>query len=188
MQVKYNAEVPQAIFPASQAVVNEAIKFFKKIFNTHYVPEPVMTSARIWEGSVDFDLKPSQQFGYGVHQWAIGADDRKVMEKLIEPLPNLFTCGEAFSDYQGWVEGALRSTDLVMGEGFNLKPFSEVFIERVGTTSSQAVSKAYYDNATKMIQEYVDPNYQPEQDDDPTENYDFIDSCIGIDLTYIDQK
>ena len=118
-----------------------------------------MTSARIWEGSVEFNLKPSQQFGYGVHQWAIGANDRQVIKDLVEPLDNLFTCGEAFSDYQGWVEGALRSSDLVMQQGFDLPPFSEVYHKRTGVKSSTAIKLAYQEKTTRLIREYIDPDY-----------------------------
>lgn len=187
MQEKYNQQVPQAVFPASNAVVRQATQFFKQIFNTHYVPEPVMTSARIWEGSVEFDIAPSQQFGYGVHQWAIGADDREVMSLLTEPLTNLFTCGEAYSDYQGWVEGALRSSDLVMQKGFGLNAFSDVYQERTGITPSDAITMAYTENTTRLIREYIDANYQP-SGGAPHSTRETNDSCIGVDLCYFDQK
>ena len=185
LQKKYSRKVPQTIFPASQAVVREATKFFKQIFNTHYVPAPTMTSARIWEGSVMFDLKPSQQFGYGVHQWAIGANDKKVMRDLTEPLDNLFTCGEAFSDYQGWVEGALRSADLVMKKGFGLAPYSDVYKKENGASGSQVVSLAYEINSTKLIRKYIDPHYKPDEACDSSG--DNQTSCIGVSLTYMDQ-
>ncbi|AWB68237.1 amine oxidoreductase [Saccharobesus litoralis] len=188
MQERYNEADPQTVFPASQAVVREATKYFKKIFNTHYVPEPVMTSARIWEGSVDFNAKPSQQFGYGVHQWAIGANDREVMAQLTEPLPNLYTCGEAFSDYQGWVEGALRSTDLVLNKAFGLAAFSQVFERQHGKPASVAISEAYYKNVTAMIQEYIDPNYQPNFEKDQQVKTQSQETCLGVDLTYLDQE
>ncbi|WP_428460206.1 flavin monoamine oxidase family protein [Photobacterium makurazakiensis] len=184
MQEQCSAKVPQTTFPASQAVVREATKFFKKIFNSHYVPEPVMTSARIWEGNVEFETKPSQQFGYGVHQWAIGADDRQVMEDLVEPIENLYTCGEAFSDYQGWVEGALRSTNLVLQKGFGLTSISQVYSDKHENQSpSEAISKIYDKNVTAMIQEYIDPNYQPDQTGKPKVKRAF-NSCIGVDLKY----
>ena len=184
-QDKFITSVPEDMHPATDAVVKEATRFFKSIFNTHYVPEPVLTSARIWEGSVEFDLKPSQQFGYGVHQWAIGANDEEVIKDLVEPMPNLFTCGEAFSDYQGWVEGALRSTDLALEKGFGLKPLSKVYHSEHGISSSEAIQIAYKENATSLIREYIDPSYTPGVQVHASEAD--LDTCMGVDLTYFDR-
>ena len=49
--------------------------------HTDAVPEPVMTSARIWMGSTVFGSPPEQQVGYGVHQWGLHADDREVIRR-----------------------------------------------------------------------------------------------------------
>ena len=81
MQEQYK----DTMFPASLAVVKEATRFFKSLFNTHYVPQPILTSARIWSGSTHFDAPPSEQFGYGVHQWAFHAQDNLVIADLVEP-------------------------------------------------------------------------------------------------------
>ena len=107
------------------------------------------------------------------------------MKELVEPLTNIYTCGEAFSDYQGWVEGALRSTDLVMQQGFGLEPFSEVYKKRTGKSSSDAISEAYYQNTTKMIQKYIDPNYVPSKHDKGQKGID-LDISLGIKLSYLD--
>jgi glycine/D-amino acid oxidase-like deaminating enzyme len=55
-------------------------------------------------------------FGAGCHAWAPGARSWEVRERLAgfgfegqEELKNLHVCGEAYSDYQGFIEGALRS-------------------------------------------------------------------------------
>ncbi len=186
MQEQFNNDNPQTVYPASQAVVNEATKFFKKIFNTHYVPEPTLTSARIWDGSTRFDDPASEQFGYGVHQWALGADDKAVMALLTEPLPNVFTCGEAFSDYQGWVEGALRSSDLVLEKGFNLKPISEVYEEQQGVSSSNAIKAKYAQNSAAMIREYIDPHFEPTADTQPPCRSTPIQKEFSVDLEYFD--
>ena len=103
-----NSPVPQTIFAASQAVVAEATRQFREIFSTHWVPEPILTSFRLWDGEEDF--------GYAVHQWALDADDRSVMKLLAEPIAGLFTCNEAYSDMQGWVNGSLRSSELVLAK------------------------------------------------------------------------
>ncbi|WP_163832890.1 FAD-dependent oxidoreductase [Spartinivicinus ruber] len=157
MQEKYKGH----FFAASQAVVNTATEFFKSLFSTHYVPQPTLTSARIWDGTTRFEANPSEQFGYGVHQWALHADDKEVMAQLAEPLPGLYICGEAYSDYQGWVEGTLRSTDLVLAKGFNLPPISAVYEEQYQQTPSAAIKEKYNVNSTHLIREYIDPNFEP---------------------------
>jgi hypothetical protein len=37
------------------------------------------------------------------------------------PLQHLYICGEAYSDAQGWVEGALQTADLVLAK-FGVEP------------------------------------------------------------------
>ena len=107
---------PQTLFPASIAVVEEAKRQFKGIFKTNHIPDPVLTSYRNWDGTDDF--------GYAVHQWAINAEDRGVIARLAEPFPDIFTCNEAFSDMQGWVNGSLRSADVMLGK-FGIGPLYE---------------------------------------------------------------
>lgn len=158
MQEEQNQKVPQTMYAASQRIVEVATEYFKKVFNTSYVPAPVLTSARIWAGSTSIGEEASERFGYGVHQWALNAQDDQTQQTLIEPLPNLYTCNEAFSDYQGWVEGSLRSTNLVM-EKFGLKPFSKVFEEQTGESSEDAVTTYYQENSAEQIREYIDPNF-----------------------------
>ncbi|MCF6438224.1 FAD-dependent L-amino acid oxidase [Pseudoalteromonas luteoviolacea] len=185
-QSHYVQDVPGDIYPASTAVVAQATKFFKEIFNTHYVPEPILTSARIWEGSTKFDIPASRQFGYGVHQWAVGANDKEVMETLSEPLPNLYTCGEAFSDYQGWVEGALRSTDLALEKSFGLKPFSQVYFENTNIHAADAIKAIYEENSSKLINQYIETNFSANAA--PIDQAQDFDSVIGVDLCYFDTK
>ncbi|MBQ4836230.1 MULTISPECIES: FAD-dependent L-amino acid oxidase [Pseudoalteromonas] len=185
-QAHYIQEVPDDIYPASTAVVAQATKFFKEIFNTHYVPAPILTSARIWEGSTKFDIPASRQFGYGVHQWAVGANDKEVMATLSEPLPNLYTCGEAFSDYQGWVEGALRSTDLALEKGFGLKPFSQVYFEATNIHASDAIKAIYEENSSKLINQYIESNFSASAA--PIDRNQNFESVIGVDLSYFDTK
>ena len=55
--------------------------------------------------------------------WNIGVRSGDVKEKIVKPLANrrLFICGEAYSDAQGWVEGALQTADMML-EKFGLFP------------------------------------------------------------------
>ncbi|TMN89422.1 amine oxidoreductase [Pseudoalteromonas phenolica] len=182
-QQDYVESVPADMYPATTAVVEQATKFFKEIFNTHYVPAPILTSARIWQGSVNFDVPAEQQFGYGVHQWAVGADDRQVMKDLVEPLPNLFTCGEAFSDYQGWVEGALRSTDLVLQQGFNLNTFASLHPD-----ASIVIREKYNARRESLINKYFDLGYRETTEVEKSEcHIETLQTVLGVDLTYFDK-
>jgi monoamine oxidase len=62
-------------------------------------------------------------FGGGWNSWNIGVQSNKVKEKIIQPDAGLpvYICGEAYSDAQGWVEGALQTADMVLAK-FGLKP------------------------------------------------------------------
>jgi len=119
-QKEQSEKEPQVLFAASQAVVDEAIKQFKQLFKTHVVPQPVMTSYRNWDGE--------DHFGYAYHQWGLNTNDREVTKRMIKPIDDehIYTCNEAWSDMQGWVNGSLRSTDLVLAE-FKLKKINEEF-------------------------------------------------------------
>jgi monoamine oxidase len=159
MQEQENNRENQVVFAASQKVVEKATEFFRKVFNVTYIPEPVLTSARIWAGSTVIDTEASERFGYGVHQWALHAEDDKTQELLREPLPNVYTCNEAYSDYQGWVEGSLRSANLMLKK-WELPPYSEVFQAKYGKPE-EAVRSFYNKNSLEQIKAYIDPNFNP---------------------------
>jgi hypothetical protein len=60
-------------------------------------------------------------FGAACHAWAPGIDVPAAIRRLsafslVGPggLENMHICGEAYSDYQGFVEGALRSAEAVL--------------------------------------------------------------------------
>jgi len=111
---------PQTLFAASQMVVKEATKQFKQLFNPDHIPEPVMTSYRNWDGQDDF--------GYAYHQWAMNTDDKQVISRMTKMIPDeeIYSCNEAWSDMQGWVNGSLRSTDLVLAQ-FGLEKINKQF-------------------------------------------------------------
>lgn len=163
MQREYSGRKPQTIFPASQAVVETATVFFQRLFNTHYVPRPVLTSARIWEGAPIFGLPPGERFDYGVHQWGLHANDAEVIPYLTEPLEGIYTCNEAYSDYQGWVEGSLRSTNLVLEKAFDMEPISTVYEESHGITPSAAMKLSYAKSSAALIRKYIDPHFPVDQ-------------------------
>lgn len=115
-----HSKSPQTLFAASQSVVNEAIKQFKLLFKTHHIPEPILTSYRNWDGG--------DNFGYAYHQWGLNTNDKKVIARMTKLVSDegIYSCNEAWSDMQGWVNGSLRSTDLVLAE-FGLKKINEEY-------------------------------------------------------------
>lgn len=107
---------PEYITPASKQMVAAITDYFQLLFQTNRIPKPLATSVRIWEGSQSLKTDAYGDFGYGVHQWGVGTNDEEVIQKMVKPFEDLpiYTCGEAYSDFQGWVEGSLRSTNLVL--------------------------------------------------------------------------
>jgi hypothetical protein len=58
-------------------------------------------------------------YGAAVHVWRPGQQSWAVAHKLAAfslngGLPNVHICGDAYSDYQGFIEGALRSAGMVL--------------------------------------------------------------------------
>jgi len=64
-------------------------------------------------------------FGGGWHNWRPGLKSWEVMPRVRtlsrqEADPRIFLCGEAWSNQQGWVEGALNSAEMVLETYFGL--------------------------------------------------------------------
>ena len=115
MQAREDAHVPQRVYGASQAVVDEAKKQLGLLFGLESVPNPVLTSYRCWDGTDDFE--------YAYHQWRPGVNDREVRAYLSNPIPGVYFCNEAISDMQGWVNGSLRSSDAALAH-FGIEPLA----------------------------------------------------------------
>lgn len=52
----------------------------------------------------------------GAHHWKPNCDSRKVASLVLNPSKNIYVCGEAFSNKQAWVEGALETSELIIGK------------------------------------------------------------------------
>ncbi|AFY43922.1 NAD(P)/FAD-dependent oxidoreductase [Nostoc sp. PCC 7107] len=75
--------------------------------------------------SVCFKNWAEDPFGGGWNFWNIGVESQKVMKEIIKPDLNvpLYICGDAYSNWQGWVEGALETANMVLAlPEFNVKP------------------------------------------------------------------
>ncbi len=180
-----------------------------------------MTSARIWSGSrfsLEYHKRATdnadkntqyQPYDFGVHQWAMGAEDDQVMQDLIKPIEgvHLYTCGESFSDYQGWVEGALRSANLVLGhEDFDipniLADFAEKFEAEINpkdpNPANTRIKQQYWEEYVKDIKKLgksrgikIDPKLKKGNNPylyntELAEQSDTADEAVnyGVDLNY----
>ena len=60
-------------------------------------------------------------WGAGWHEWNVGAQSQSVRQLLRQPSAEpTYVCGEAYSDDQGWVEGALRSCEKLLIDVYQL--------------------------------------------------------------------
>ena len=101
---------------ASLEVVKEALKELKLLFNDKDVPYPVLATYTRWAGCPTDCGNP-----VAIHQWRRDVDEAAVQRAITKPIKgsNVFVCNEAWSSFQGWVEGSLmaakRVTDMFPG-------------------------------------------------------------------------
>ena len=72
----------------------------KKLFPKKEIPDPIYVNNHFWK--------------YGNHYWKPNFDGNKLISQIIHPEPNIYVAGESYSNYQGWIEGALQTSDLVI--------------------------------------------------------------------------
>ncbi|MEI9995346.1 MAG: NAD(P)/FAD-dependent oxidoreductase [Rhizomicrobium sp.] len=62
-------------------------------------------------------------FGGGWHYYALGHDGVADSAAMLQPMPSrgLYVCGEAYSQAQGWVEGALERAETMLQRHFGLR-------------------------------------------------------------------
>lgn len=99
---------------APEAMVREVQRQLALIHGMAYVPAARNAAFRDWG---------DDPFGGGWNSWNIGVDSRRVKMDILQPDANapVYICGEAYSDAQGWVEGALQTADLML-EKLGVKP------------------------------------------------------------------
>jgi len=108
------ANNPWFRYQASEAMVAEVNRQLGLIHGLNYTPEVRNAAFRDWG---------DDPFGGGWNSWNIGVRSPEVKKRIIQPYENqpLYICGEAYSDAQGWVEGALQTADMML-EKYGLGP------------------------------------------------------------------
>ena len=66
------------------------------------IPHPVLGIAQAWDA--------------GWHTWVVGSKpwEKSCRRESVQPCKDLYLCGEALSPEQGWIEGALKSSEQVL--------------------------------------------------------------------------
>ena len=97
---------------ASRGMVAEVTRQLATIHGLIYTPRVRNAAFRDWG---------DDPFGGGWNSWNIGVKSWEVKKEITRPYPDrpLYICGEAYSDAQGWVEGALQTADIVL-ENFRI--------------------------------------------------------------------
>ncbi|HEX2204403.1 MAG TPA: hypothetical protein VHG91_13925, partial [Longimicrobium sp.] len=92
---------------APAAMVAEVQRQLAVVHGVSFTPEVRNAAFRDWG---------DDPFGGGWNSWNIGVQSDQVQKEIAQPDPQVpvYICGEAYSDAQGWVEGALQSTDRVL--------------------------------------------------------------------------
>jgi monoamine oxidase len=77
-------------------------KELKKIFNIN-IPDPIKLHSYYWIN--------------GCHYWRKNYDSEFISKFLINPIDNIYICGEAYSlNNQAWIEGALETSMKVINK------------------------------------------------------------------------
>lgn len=114
--------------------VMETFESKEKFISTHVLPEKMITEltselSELHEIKVPrpsialFQNWNDDPFGGGWHMWNPNNQSWKVMPRIRHPIAgvNLYICGEAYSENQGWVEGALQTSEKMLEDYFGLK-------------------------------------------------------------------
>lgn len=108
---------PPPLHQATEAMLTHATEQLALLhgMNVEDVPKPLIGAYADWS------LDP---YGGGWNLWRPQVNVQEVMEGIKKPLGDeqeVYIVGEAYSGEQGWVEGALTTTELVLQKGFGLK-------------------------------------------------------------------
>lgn len=101
-------------YKAPRRMVKEVARQLAVIHGLSYTPEVRCAAFRDWG---------DDPFGGGWNSWNIGVQSWDVKKRIVQPSDQrpLYICGEAYSDAQGWVEGALQTADMMLAK-FGIDP------------------------------------------------------------------
>lgn len=99
---------------ASKIMVREVMSQVRELHGKDIqIPEPYVAWYKDWSDN---------PFGGGYHAWKAGYSVKEAMEYMRHPdaQEEIYICGEAYSDQQGWVEGAFCVAEKMLQAHFQL--------------------------------------------------------------------
>ncbi len=99
---------------ATKLMVDELMNQLRELHGPDVtIPEPYVTYFKDWT---------DEPFGAGYHAWKAGYSVENVMPYMRKPVANerIHIIGEAYSDQQGWVEGAFCEAEKMLQEHFGM--------------------------------------------------------------------
>lgn len=114
-------------YQAPRRMVDEVARQLQQMHGLDYTPLVKSAAFRDWG---------EDPYGGGWNSWNIGVKSWEVKDQITHPIAGtpLYICGEAYSDSQGWVEGALQTAEIM------LTKFREVPVAKVTNTGELQVS------------------------------------------------
>jgi len=102
---------------APSAMVEEVQRELGLVHDLNHTPPAVHAAFRDWG---------DDPYGGGWNAWNIGVRSPSVFEDILQPQPGspVYVCGEAYSNAQGWVEGALETADRMLDKHFGVPELS----------------------------------------------------------------
>jgi monoamine oxidase len=119
-------ENEHGFYMAPSEMVRHAQQYLRYVHYNQPIPDPMPLPGKPGEFLAAYKDWGHDPYGGGWNFWAPGIDVRDVMQTIRQPFQGipLYIVGEAYSGSQGWVEGALTTTERVMREHLNLRPAS----------------------------------------------------------------
>ncbi len=101
---------------ATRVMVDEAMQQVRQLhgMGPDQIPDPYVTWFKDWS---------QDPFGGGYHAWDARVDVENVMKFMRRPFADehVHVCGEAYSDQQGWVEGAFCVAEHMLQDWYGLE-------------------------------------------------------------------
>jgi lysine 2-monooxygenase len=100
-------------YQATQGMVDAAHRQVLEMHNLKTLDKPYSAVFHDWSGN---------PFGGGWHEWKAGYRYDQIIPQMVKPVEEdeVYIIGEAYSNNQGWVEGALETANDLINRFFNL--------------------------------------------------------------------